>query len=94
MHPNMVALSNDIGVIDVLWSTEEIDNEIFLLARWQESDGPTIDAPKRSGFGSKLIVSSLNAFGEVALEYAPVGLVLTVKMPLSKVQFRNELSEL
>ncbi|WP_426131287.1 sensor histidine kinase [Pararhizobium sp. PWRC1-1] len=88
------ALSNDVGVIDLLWSTEEIDTEICLLARWQELGGPTIELPKRSGFGSKLIISSLRAFGEVDLEYAPGGLVLSVKMPLAKIEFRNELSEL
>jgi PAS domain S-box-containing protein len=85
------SLSNEEGLIEIGWRVEQVDGSDCLLATWREIGGPRISTPARSGFGSKLIISSLRAFGEVDLSYEPSGLLLSVTIPLTKVQFRNDL---
>jgi len=34
-----------------------------------------VEAPSKKGFGSRLITSSLSAYGEVAVDFATTGLV-------------------
>jgi two-component sensor histidine kinase len=84
------ALSNAEGWIDLSWKIERRDGEDFLQSAWRESGGPTVVDPPRKGFGSRLILSSLRAYGEVEVLYEPRGLALTVDLPLSKIQFRND----
>jgi two-component sensor histidine kinase len=45
--------------------------------------------PKEAGFGSRLIRSSLQAFGELTLAYEPSGLVLEVTMQRSKLKLEE-----
>lgn len=88
------ALSNAEGRIDLSWMIERRDGEDFLVTAWREMGGPPVVDPTRKGFGSRLIVSSLNAYGEVNVLYEPQGLVFKVDMPLSKIQFRNDLAQI
>ncbi|MCV9966823.1 PAS domain S-box protein [Pararhizobium sp. BT-229] len=81
------ALSNDDGIIEIEWRVERIGGAKCLVASWREVGGPPVRQPTKTGFGSKLITSSLQAFGEVTLAYPPSGLVLEMTMPLSKLQF-------
>jgi two-component sensor histidine kinase len=53
-------------------------------ARWVESGGPSVVAPTRRGFGSRLIERSLaeDLGGTVTMDFAPGGVVCTVEAPL------------
>ncbi|MGO4441529.1 sensor histidine kinase [Rhizobium sp. RAF56] len=88
------ALSNAEGRIDLSWMVERRDGEDFLVSAWRETGGPPVVDPTRKGFGSRLIFSSLNAYGEVGVVYEPQGLVFKIDMPLSKIQFRNDLAQI
>jgi PAS domain S-box-containing protein len=86
------ALSNDDGLVDIRWHIEKRDGEDFLQAVWCEVGGPPVTtAPDRTGFGSKLITSTLKAFGEIEVTYAYEGLALNITLPLLKIQNGNEL---
>jgi hypothetical protein len=58
-------------------------------APWQEVGGPAVETPTKKGFGTRLVSSSLSAFGEVSLDYAPTGLILRLDAPLQKLQYKN-----
>ncbi|MDR9823576.1 nucleotidyl transferase AbiEii/AbiGii toxin family protein [Rhizobium hidalgonense] len=57
--------------------------------RWRDRGGPTVEALKRRGFGSRLIYSSLSAFGNVAVDYAPKELILSLDASLQSLQDQN-----
>lgn len=88
------ALSNEEGQIGLSWTIEHRRAEDFLMVTWRETGGPPVASPTRKGFGSRLIVSSLNAYGEVDVLYEPQGLVLMLDLPLSKIQFRSDLAQI
>jgi PAS domain S-box-containing protein len=87
------ALSNVVGHIEILWRVEHRAKDKCLILSWREVGGPAVANPTRTGFGSRLIVSSLQAYGHVTVRYEPDGLEVTTEMPLSKIQFRNDLAE-
>ncbi|KQY27824.1 HWE histidine kinase domain-containing protein [Rhizobium sp. Root483D2] len=88
------ALANSDGYIEMSWQIEQRADEKYLLSSWREIGGPSVGDPARKGFGSRLIVSSLQAYGEAIIRYDPGGLVVTVEMPFSKIQFRNDLAQI
>jgi two-component sensor histidine kinase len=99
------ALSNAEGSIEVSWKLNRREGEVFLVSEWREKSfvtgrwsdqtgGPPVVDPSRKGFGSRLITSSFNAYGQVHPVYEPEGFVLTIDIPLSKVQFRSELAQI
>jgi two-component sensor histidine kinase len=88
------ALSNADGRIDIVWTLEGPENQSLLTFEWRESGGPAVVDPTRTGFGSRLLRSSLKTYGEVHLEYRPSGLVVEACFHLSKVQYRDELNQL
>ncbi|MDR9776868.1 sensor histidine kinase, partial [Rhizobium hidalgonense] len=83
------ALSADTGVVEIEWSLRREAGDDRLDVRWRERGGPAVAAPKRRGFGSRLIYSSLSAFGNVAVDYAPTGLVLSLDASLQSLQDQN-----
>lgn len=86
------ALSNEKGRIDITWQVERRDGDEHLLLTWQEIGGPKVAEPTRTGFGSRLIVSSLHAFGSARVAFTTDGLVLTSDMSMSKLQYRHDLA--
>lgn len=90
------ALSNADGRVHVAWNIERRAGTDVLVVSWQEAGGPHIPSsePDRKGFGSRLIISSLRAFGEADISYAPGGVALVAALPLARIQFRNDLSEI
>ncbi len=80
------ALTSESGQIVIVWQLEgeEEDTNRRLVLRWQESGGPHVTAPKRKGFGSRLIERALAAElgGEVSVEYESSGLECTIIAPL------------
>lgn len=75
------ALSNDKGVVTVNWHIENDQLELV----WQESGGPEVAEPSRTGFGSRMIERALSASiqGTAEIEYRPLGVVFTIRTPVS-----------
>jgi len=69
------------GRIDI--TVEQRDDEAAIT--WRESGGPPVTPPARRGFGSRLLERGVagEVHGEVKLDFAPSGLVCTIRAPLS-----------
>ncbi|WP_339822501.1 PAS domain S-box protein [uncultured Parasphingorhabdus sp.] len=82
------ALSNDEGVIEILWKLEQKagTDQDFSMS-WGESGGPRVEKPSRSGFGSTIIDRLLEASleGEVDLDWRPTGLFCQLSCRAGKV---------
>ncbi|AGS26609.1 sensor histidine kinase protein (plasmid) [Rhizobium etli] len=83
------ALSGDAGTIGIEWSVRQTAGDTRLDFIWQERGGPVSDAPGKEGFGSRLIRSSLSAFGDVSFDFAETGLKLKLDASLQKLQYEN-----
>jgi two-component sensor histidine kinase len=83
------ALSMDTGRVEIEWSVRDEAGDQRLHFTWQEVGGPAVAAPSKKGFGTRLVSSSLSAFGEVALDYAPTGFVLKLDASFQKLQYKN-----
>jgi PAS domain S-box-containing protein len=79
------ALSNETGQVRITWLIDRSEKPARLELRWQEIGGPLVKPPDRRGFGSRLVERSLaqDLGGEVKIEFAPTGVVCTVKAPLN-----------
>ncbi|WP_458388534.1 HWE histidine kinase domain-containing protein [Sphingomonas sp. F9_3S_D5_B_2] len=80
------ALSVPEGAVSVSWEVDRVDEEPFLDLEWRESDGPPVSVPTKRGFGSRMIERGLAAqlHGTVALDFAPSGLICSIRAPLPK----------
>jgi two-component sensor histidine kinase len=78
------ALSTPAGRVRVAWGPGAPGR---LRLDWEESGGPPVEAPSRSGFGSALIQKVLAAElrGEVRLEFPRRGVRCTMDMALDRV---------
>lgn len=78
------ALSRDGGRLAVCWRIDVADGARRLLLDWRESGGPEVAPPRRRGFGSTVIESTLaqSLRGEVELDYDPAGLRCRIALPL------------
>lgn len=75
------ALSNNDGTVMVNWVVSDDPAKVHL--RWEETGGPLVVAPRRTGFGSRLIRALSNdAAAEVMMDFAPSGFVCTFDLPL------------
>jgi len=76
------SLSNRDGKVAIAWHPDERG---CLSLRWQETGGPEVAKPERSGFGSRLIRLELTheLDGEVELHFDPSGLKVEMNFPLS-----------
>lgn len=71
------ALSNDVGRIALSWTVDgENSGQTFRLD-WRETGGPSVVAPTRGGFGSRLLKMGLVGTGGAQLDYLPSGLEAT-----------------
>jgi PAS domain S-box-containing protein len=79
------ALSNGEGKVAISWSVEPGDGEPELRFQWRERGGPVVVPPERKGFGSRMIEKALVGYiqGAASITYAPTGLVVQVRGPLS-----------
>ena len=83
------SLSAGTGMVDVEWSVVERGETERLLFSWKESGGPEVKPPSKQGFGSRLVTSSLRAFGEVAIDYRREGVAVEVDADLRKLQYKS-----
>jgi PAS domain S-box-containing protein len=78
------ALANETGEIAIEWRLDGQRAPPCLHLRWEESGGPPVQAPKRRGFGTRLIERSLalDLEADVDIRFAPTGVICTVDAPL------------
>ena len=79
------ALSQDGGRVAVEWRVDHTDGRAALVIDWREAGGPPASAPKRQGFGSRLIRLGLVGAGVSKLDYAPAGLQAEFRAPLENL---------
>jgi two-component sensor histidine kinase len=78
------ALSVPAGSIDVTWKIDKETQRLELT--WAEKGGPSVSAPSRQSFGTRLIGSlGQQLKGEVRLEYEPEGFVYTMDVPMASL---------
>ena len=77
------ALSADEGKVGINWVVQAAPSPRLEFV-WQEFDGPLVSDPTKRGFGSRLIEDALarDLDADVALEFAPAGVVCRVSAPL------------
>ena len=78
------ALSNEAGRISLEWTrTDGAPPRLELI--WRETGGPSVSAPTRRGFGSRLLERTLayDLDGEVSIAFDPNGLVCSIAAPLT-----------
>ena len=73
------ALSTTAGRIAVAWKLQPSPSGPVLRFKWQETGGPPVVAPIRTGFGTQLLKA---VFSDVRLEYAVEGLRCEINVPL------------
>jgi PAS domain S-box-containing protein len=86
------ALSAATGRLNVRWAVLDIGGGTPLLTlEWRETGGPAVSPPAQTGFGSRLMKSSVkqDLAGEVALEFKPAGLVCRIEAPLQSIPERE-----
>ncbi|MGP0091316.1 MAG: sensor histidine kinase [Xanthobacteraceae bacterium] len=78
------ALSGDYGSVNVAWSVNRGEKPPRLRIKWEETGGPRVNEPCRSGFGSRLIRGlSHDASGKVDMKFLETGLVCMFDLPLT-----------
>jgi two-component sensor histidine kinase/FixJ family two-component response regulator len=78
------ALSVPAGSVDIAWKIDEGTERLQLT--WSEKGGPSVRAPSRQSFGTRLIGSlGQQLKGQVKLAYDPTGFVYTLSVPMSSL---------
>ncbi|MEZ0170753.1 CHASE domain-containing protein [Microvirga sp. TS319] len=77
------ALSNATGTVHITWKVTGNGSPRLHLV-WREEGGPPVQAPRRRGFGTRLIERSLASElnGTAEITFTPTGVVCTVDAPL------------
>jgi two-component sensor histidine kinase len=75
------SLSSANGTVGLKWALTPSKTDTFLTIEWTEERGPTVRAPERRGFGSRLITGlAQQSGGSADLNYLPDGLVAKVSL--------------
>jgi two-component sensor histidine kinase/FixJ family two-component response regulator len=78
------ALSVPTGRIEIMWKIDEDKQRLRLT--WTEKDGPSVHAPTRRSFGTRLIGSlGQQLKGEVQLAYDASGFVYVLDVPMASL---------
>ena len=81
------ALAQDAGHIMLAWTVAHpAAGEPVVELDWRELGGTPVIAPSRTGFGTRLITTSVRhqLGGQVTLDYAPAGLTCHIAFPLKE----------
>ncbi len=78
------ALSQSSGRLFVRWKQSERNGRRYLSIVWRERDGPAPKAARTTGFGSRLIESSITQElgGQISLDYSPTGFHAEIELPI------------
>jgi PAS domain S-box-containing protein len=90
------ALSTDAGYVDIAWRLERTDDDGHRFTmKWSERGGPTVMAPTRHGFGWTVLcqMTKMLLGANVALEFAPAGVVWCLACPADRVRESEEPSQ-
>lgn len=81
------AFSNQTGRVAVAWYVTNAEGVASLAVRWTEADGPPVQAPTQTHFGTKIVEFNLrHEFqGRMIWDYHPEGLRCLLTIPLSNV---------
>jgi two-component sensor histidine kinase/CheY-like chemotaxis protein len=78
------ALSVPGGSVDIAWSIDEEKQRLQMT--WSEKAGPSVSAPSRQSFGTRLIGSlGQQLKGQVKLAYEPTGFVYALDVPMTSL---------
>jgi two-component sensor histidine kinase/ActR/RegA family two-component response regulator len=78
------ALSVPAGRIEIVWAVDEATQRLRLT--WSEKNGPTVHAPSRQSFGTRLIGSlGQQLKGQVELAYDATGFVYMLDVPMASL---------
>jgi two-component sensor histidine kinase len=78
------ALSVPAGRIEIVWKIDVAMQRLHLT--WSEKNGPTVHAPSRQSFGTRLMGSlGQQLKGEVELAYDPAGFVYGLNVPMASL---------
>jgi two-component sensor histidine kinase/FixJ family two-component response regulator len=78
------ALSVPAGSVDIAWKIDQGMERLLLT--WSEKGGPSVRAPSRQSFGTRLIGSlGQQLKGQVKLAYDPSGFAYTLDVPMSSL---------
>jgi PAS domain S-box-containing protein len=80
------ALCKATGRVEVKWAINGAGRSEFEF-RWMEAGGPQVLAPRKRGFGSRLIEQGLSRdlAGEVQLLFERPGVICTIRAPLDEI---------
>jgi PAS domain S-box-containing protein len=83
------ALSNDTGLVEVMWREDAAGQNALFRFSWRESGGPAVLPPAKRGFGSQLVQRGLAADfnGEVEMRYEPDGLICVLTAPVAHLRY-------
>jgi two-component sensor histidine kinase len=75
---------NVVGALKVDWKTERLDRARVLVLTWRESGQTGLEAPTRTGFGTKLIDMNITRElnGTIERKFKPNGLQVEIRIPL------------
>jgi len=73
------ALRTPRGKVEVTWLLNQLHEALQLT--WQERDGPPVEPPRHSGFGTMLLKAT---FPKAQLDYQPGGLLCQVDVSIAK----------
>jgi two-component sensor histidine kinase len=75
------SLSTPAGQVAITWRLASEENGEHLRLCWRESGGPTVEPPRRRGFGSRLIERGLahELGGMARIRYEPSGVVCEIE---------------
>ncbi|WP_187144299.1 sensor histidine kinase [Microvirga massiliensis] len=78
------ALSVPQGRVEVIWDVIRVEGVRTLRLDWAERDGPPVEPPRQTGFGTTLMrqVLTVQCRAEVQIDYDPAGLRFRLESPL------------
>jgi PAS domain S-box-containing protein len=79
------ALSAPGGRIDVRWDVDRSNHPALFVFSWQESGGPTVVAPTRTGYGRKIVEDTMRRIGKHQIEYASSGVKYRMEAPIETI---------
>jgi two-component sensor histidine kinase len=83
------ALSVPAGRVEIAWTVDPETRHLHL--KWTEKNGPTVLAPDKRSFGTRLIETlGRQLKGEVQLTYEPGGFVYAFDVPLASLTAARE----
>ena len=90
------AFSTETGRVKVKWSRINDANGDRLVLQWIEKGGPKVSIPKKQGFGSQLIMSTLQGTlgGTIESKWKPEGLEFVAELDFGEVSMLNDKDQL